>query len=213
VTIFLDAETTLSLSDYDGLVTCIGSWLNRSDLQDQIPDFIKLAEARFRRVIVMPQMEVQVSFGDAVSTALPADFDSLRGLAIPGFEPMKQITLADYNRLIPELMGTPDRFTIVAGAIKTWPIADDVYSATLTYRANIPPLGPDQETNWLLTKHPDIYLFGSLAQAEFYGWNDDRLTLIKAALDESLDELQMAGNRLRYGSGPLVMRSDVRERC
>ena len=43
------------------------------------------------------------------------------------------------------------------------------------------------DPNWLLTAHPDHYLFGSLVEAEMFGVNDERAPLWKARRDEIFD--------------------------
>jgi len=217
MTIYIDADTVNDLTSYSGLKLVIASWLERDDLGERIPDFIRLAEARFRRELVMPDMETQISVTPAATNLLPADFDSIRAFGIPGYTAFIQRSPADFYAL-PKLpngdptTGQPTEFAIVAGKFAFWPVPDISYSALLTYRACLPSLTLANETNWLLTKHPDAYLFGSLLQAEFHGWNDERLPLIKAALDEILVQINVSGTRKRYGSGPLVMKPAVNER-
>lgn len=222
-TIYLDAVPHTDLTDYNGLVTSIGKWLERDDLEGSIPDFIKLAEARFRRELVMPDMELQVPLTPAATVALPADFDSIRALGIAGYDAIDQLSLADFYALPlgangePQT-GQPTKFAIVAGStagsqnFAFWPVPDKSYPALLTYRANLPSLTSISDTNWLLKSHPDAYLFGCLVQAEFFDWNDDRLPLIKGALDEIMSSIMVSGVRKRYGSGPLTMKPAVNER-
>lgn len=223
MTIYLDAVPVTDLTDYDGLVLAIGKWLERDDLTGSIPDFIRLAEARFRRELVMPDMELQVPLTPAATVALPTDFDSIRALGIPGWPAMDQLSLADFYALPlapngdPE-QGQPTRFVIVAGdTLGTQnfvfhPVPDKAYAALLTYRAKLPSLTPGNQSNWLLAQHPDAYLFACLVQAEFYDWNDDRLPLIKGALDEIMASITVSGVRKRYGSGPLTMKPATSER-
>lgn len=217
MTIFVDAIQQSNLTNYAGLVTSVQRWLSRTDFQDDVPDFIRLAEARFRRVLVMPDMEADILITPAASVALPVDFDSLRSFGISGSATLNLIPPAAFNALPRDgngspLTGQPEKFTITAGVMRFWPIPDKAYSAQMTYRANIPSLGPALDSNWLLAKHPDVYLYGTILQAEAYGWNDDRIPLIKGALDEALAEVMQAGTRQRYGGGPLAMMQPTHER-
>lgn len=217
MTIFIDAQQLSNLVNYRGLVESVQRWLNRTDLQEDVPDFIRLAEARFRRVLVMPDMETTVTLAPAASVPLPADFDSMRSLGIPGSHAMDQLSPADFLA-IPmgpnnqPARGQPAKFMIASGVMQFWPVPDKAYAAQMTYRANIPSLGPSQDSNWLLAKHPDVYLYGTILQAEAFGWNDERVPIIKAALDEAIGEVMQAGTRQRYGSGPLTMKPPTRER-
>lgn len=217
MTIFIDAETADDLTTYDGLLLSVARWLERDDLTDRIPDFVRLAEARFRDVLVMPDMEVRISLTPAALVALPSDFDSIRALGIPGYAPMDQMAPSDFYALPNGADGTPPlaqptKFAIDAGNFAFWPTPDKAYTAKLTYRANLPALNLISQTNWLYKRRPDLYLFASLLHAEFYGWNDARLPLMKTVVDEALGETMMAGVRRRYGSGPLTMKPAVNER-
>lgn len=213
MTIFIDAETLADLSNYDGLLLAIPKWLERDDLTAQIPYFIRLAEARFRRVIRVPEREVSLSIGLSGSTSLPSDFDGARLLTVPGLLPKQNL-----DQVTPAELASRTRypnettvFSVVAGKILISPVPTTPLSATLIYNAGIPPLSLANQANWLLTAHPDLYLFASLLQAEFYGWNDARLPIIKGAVDEMLGELSDQGMRKRYGPGPLVARAPVYE--
>lgn len=209
--IVLDTTSLRDIESYTGLLDAIGLWLDRDDLTDRIPYFVRLAESRFRRLITRTEREATI----ALPSLLPADFDSVRSMKVEGpcGGTMTQVSpaeLADkwnYNSDLP-----PRVYAVLDGAFKVGPAPLQPYSATLVYNREIPHLSPSVQANWLLDGHPDLYLFGALLQAEFYGWNDDRLGLIKASVDETIEEINSAGNRRRYGSGPLVMRSDVRER-
>jgi hypothetical protein len=217
MTIFIDTTSASQLGSYDGLLLVVQKWLDRDDLTDIVPDFIKLAEAQFRRELVMPDMETQITVTPAATVTVPADFDSIRAFGIPGYDPFDQLSLADFYALPIQPDGTavtgqPTKFAMVAGKFAFWPVPDTAYSATLTYRAKLPSLSIDTQSNWLLAQHPDAYLFGTLLQAEFYGWNDDRLPLLKSALQDILDQILRSGVRKRYGSGPLTMKPAVNER-
>lgn len=212
MTIFIDAETLADLSNYDGLLLAISKWLERDDLETQIPYFVKLAEARFRRVIRNPEREVKLSIDLSGSTTLPDDFDSARLLTAPSLTPYPNIGEVSPTEFYARTRYPGDRsvFSIVAGDILLSPVPTVPLTATLIYNAGIPPLSIGTQTNWLLDAHPDLYLFASLVQGEFYGWNDGRLSLIKSAVDEMLAELSDQGIRKRYG-GPLVARPAVYE--
>lgn len=174
------------ISDYASLQAAVASWLNKSGdsgLTAQIPTFIQLAEARFRRKLDDTDQDIKatLTFTDGAAS-LPSDFGSLRD--IDGSFCTQPIT-----------------FEIVASQILTCPaITGD---AEIIYKQSLPALSDTVTTNWLLARAPDAYLFGSLIQAEFYGWNDERLPLIKAALDEMIDELVVDSEARRWNRDSL----------
>ena len=69
------------------------------------------------------------------------------------------------------------------------------YGLKLDDFQKIPALSDSATTNWLLTAHPDLYLFGSLVGAEMSGVNDERAPLWKARRDEILDEVEKLSNK------------------
>ena len=213
MTTFISGESPGDLIGYAGLVSAIGKWLERTDIADRIPDFIRLAEARFRRVIRTPEREAALTIGLTGSTPLPTDFDSVRLLTVPGAIPrpnVSEVTPAEfYSRT--RYAGEPNVFTTVGGQILLAPTPSSAVSALLIYYGNIPALTASNGSNWLFAANPDLYLFGALVQAEFYGWNDERLPLIKSALDEMLQEISQRGMRKRFGSSPLVARAAMAE--
>lgn len=204
---------TPALETYDDLVQAVQDWLKDPSLADAAPTFISLAEAHFRRVILHCDREYTDTWTAAASIALPTDFLQVRA-AYLDTDP-KQVL----SQMSPDNLRTfwssaqasrPKNFAISAGAMQLGPAPDDAYNLVVTYLRTLTPLSSSNSSNWLLEKHPDIYLFGALVHAEFYGWNDERLSLIKSALDEMIGDLNAQGVRQRYG-GPIRMRSMVVE--
>ena len=196
----------MALATYADLVAAIDGWLSRSDMGTIAPDLIRLAEAEFNRTLRTMDMEKRASVvltGDAV--ALPANFLGLRSIAIGR-------TLLDYVNpsevFDDETTGIPCRYTVTDGQFFFRP-APTSGTVTITYFEAITGLSSGNPTNWLLTKHPDLYLFASLAQAEFYNWNDDRLPIVKARTEEIIGQINAGDQKERYGGRRLVMNSGV----
>jgi hypothetical protein len=60
------------------------------------------------------------------------------------------------------------------------------YSAQIVAETRLPLLSDTSTTNWLLTAFPNVYLYGTLAQAEVFGWNDSRAAGFDAKFAESM---------------------------
>lgn len=213
----LVADGSSDLTTYDGLVTAVSTgWLKNSGLADRAPDFLALAEARFNRVLPVSAREQTTTLTTTAETIdLPDDFAKARALFLDNdprrnLDPLPLAVLRTYYAA--QASGEPASYAISGTSLILGPAPDAEYDLILTYEATIPALTSSNQTNWLSLAHPDIYLYGTLLQAEFFGWNDDRLPTIKAALDEALSELIGASNRARYGAAPLRMRPSVIER-
>ena len=75
----------MSLATYSDLKTSIGNFLARSDLNDQIPDFISLCEARMSREIDTRSQEASTTFSTVSGTesySLPTDLREIRVVEI-----------------------------------------------------------------------------------------------------------------------------------
>ena len=51
----------MALTTFAELKTAVANWLDRSDLDDRIPEFIALAETRHRRDFKIRRMETRVT--------------------------------------------------------------------------------------------------------------------------------------------------------
>jgi hypothetical protein len=76
------------------------------------------------------------------------------------------------------------------------------------YYKALPALSANS-TNWLLTAHPDVYLYGSLMQAAPYLKNDERLAVWGSLYTASIADLNQSSDRAEVSGGPLVMRATL----
>jgi hypothetical protein len=201
----------MALANFSDLKSSIAGWLNRTDFTSVIPDFITLAEARFNRVLRTPDMETAGTVSaTSESTALPTGFLEMRSVwredspdaPLDYFPPSHLRTMR-----ASATNGPPTAYTIVGGNIIVAPAPAATETLGLYYYTKVTALSDSATTNWLLTAHPDLYLFASLAAAEDYGWNDARLPLLKAGVDEIIDQINDAGRKRRDGGAPLQMRA------
>ena len=199
------------VTTYSGLLTSVGDYLDRSDLNTKIPNFFQLFEARLNRLLRVPEMEVTATLTvtDGVAT-LPTEWLEIRHLYWNGDTDSEivPVPLATMRRDYPlgSYTGRPQVYAVIGGEIHLAPLPAGDGELTIVYYEKIPALSSTNESNWLSESHPDIYLYGLIVQAEFYGWNDERLPLVKSALDESLDELMIQGVEKHNGGGPLFAR-------
>lgn len=207
----------MAISTYAELVTAVGTWLNRTDLTAMIPDFIALFEARMNRELRHPQMETTatsaIAAGDT-ELALPDDFLAARTVYIDD-NPDNVLVAMSHANLRASYpytdAGELRAYAVSGSTLQIAPPAGDDATLTLSYFASIPALTDSNATNWLLTSHPDAYLFGTLTQAQVYLQDDQRAAMWKGAWDEILAELKMAGIKRAVPAGPLQMRPSVSE--
>lgn len=192
------------IGTYTELQAAIRNWLNKGTTLDaRIPEFVQLAEARFKRVLDdLDQMATGTITLTAGVGSLPSDFGSFVSVTDTTYGRLEQVSASQFSDFTPS-SGNPRVFAIIGNQIKTAPSGSG--SVAIVYKLGLPPL-VSNTTNWLLTRAPDLYLFGSLIQAEFYGWNDERLPMLKAATDEMIGELRADSVKRAFGSAPLAPR-------
>jgi hypothetical protein len=196
----------MSLDSYSGLADYLGDLLDRDDLAARIPDFIRLAEVRLNRLLEDPDMEVLstvTATGD--STGLPSDFGSMVSINDGQGRPLQVMGSVEFAGIDRSISGQPRYYTIEDGAV-TFAPGNATAAIRMVYRRTIPPLTADDDTNWLLERAPDLYVYGALVQAEAFLAEDDRLPLWKGAFDEAIAELRSDGARRKWGAGPLAPR-------
>jgi hypothetical protein len=202
--------------NYAELQACLLAWLDDNDGNVNPTECIGLAERRLTRLLNVPDMETMTTL-DASNPIidLPADFWEVRDATLDSNPPVPiaPTSIAALRTLFPSSrIGQPQAYAISGSSLLIGPSPDAAYTIVLRYKQTIPPLRDDAPTNWLLTKHPDLYVAASLAMAEFRGWNDARLPMLKAWYDELIEEVNEAGQRARYATGPLRMRATVTDR-
>lgn len=199
----------MALDTYANLQTAIASWLKKSGLTSSIPDFITLCEAKFTRTLRLSTMETRVTATlDQQYENVPTDFLEMRSIQITGDsgDTLEYVSPTSFNHIYQTTdTGTPRLYTIIDGTIAFDPAPDGSYTMELVYYKRIPALSSTQTTNWMLTNHPDVYLYGSLAEAEAFLKNDSRIPVWKAQYEQAVQQVREADQRERW-PGPLTIR-------
>lgn len=208
MTVETDAANATAAPDLTTLTALVGLYLNRSDLTAMIPKFIELASWSFNRTIWVSDREATVSATVSTSSyTLPADMYQIRAAFVDATDdtPLQQISVDELRSRI-ATTGTPKAFALRGRTMLFDPQPDTAFTLSVRYYASISILGTTNTTNWLLARHPDIYLYGALVQAEAFLGNDQRIGLWNAALEKAIAELNDSGNRQTVSQGPIKMR-------
>lgn len=201
----------MAITTYAELKTAVANWLNRSDLDSVIPDFIALAEAQFNRSIRHRKMVVR---SDAVLDtpyfAVPPDWLQTIRFQL-NTNPVTPLLFVTPEQALEESMvystgQQPLFYTTVGQQFQVVPSPDTSYNAELLYYAKIPALSDSTATNWLLTESPDIYLYGALIQSAPYLKEDERINTWAGLYQRMVDDMMMADERARIGSSKLKSR-------
>lgn len=188
----------MAIGTYSELKTAIANWLHRSDLTSTIPDFIALAESRLRHDIRCRAMEQSATGSlSATTVAFPTRFVEARRVMLNG-DPLHYLDPGVWEQQEYRRYGA---FTILAQNF-VFPRATGDYQ--IDYYQAFAPLSGASDTNWVLTNHPDIYLYSSLVEAALFLHEDP--SLWDAKYTAAKDKLKRA--EWLFG-GPLQIRPQV----
>lgn len=194
----------MAISTYAELVTACKNWLKRGGLDDRIPEFITIGEARIAREVRARQMEARVSSTPTTAYSnLPSDYLSMRGVRIQGsslgwlvyvppdqfFSEFASGTSSDrkvYTIFGDELIfpGTP------SGAIELW------------YFKKLAALS--SATNTLFTSNPDLYLYAAMSAAQPFLKNIPQMPVWESLYTNVRDSVNTQHKEGRYPSGMAV---------
>jgi hypothetical protein len=208
------------ISDYASLQSAVTEYLARDQdvtLIARIPTFIQLAEAKFNRQLFVRQMEqratavADLTANEPEFISLPADFQSMRRVrlsSVPGkpcLEFKSGVQMDEYRFRTSDTAAQPRYFTVFGNKIELAPTPDAAYTIEMVYRQSIPPLASN-DTNWLLTLAPDLYLYGALLESAPYIKEDERIQTWGLGLASALSDLNNLGLTSTFNAGPMTVR-------
>lgn len=199
-----------TIVDYATLQSTIADYLNRADLSSQIQTFIQLVEAdlntrlRAREMIVRAQAQSNAEF-----VQLPFDWlEAINLQLIDGVSPLRYITLDKSDQVNHAKSYTsPAFYSLMNGAIEIVPPPSDDIEIEMIYYGKIPALSDSNTTNWLLTKAPDVYLYGALTHAAPFLMDDQRTQVFGQVYLSRVESLREESEKSLHSGSPLVART------
>lgn len=202
----------MAITTYAELQSAVADFLNRDDLTSVIPTFIDLAEAQMQRTIrhhkMMQRAEAEI---DTRYFVLPSDWlqtarfhlkgDRTYRLELTSMDDMLQLRQANAD-----ITGRPSHFAHIGEQIEVYPSPNGTYDVELLYYKKIPALSASNTTNWLLTDHPDVYLYGALLQAAPYLDDDQRIQVWSTFYGNAVQAITQESQKARYSGAGMRMR-------
>lgn len=199
----------MAITTYSELLTALENWQTRSDMDDRYPECIALAEAEMNRVLDCRQMyTLDTAFAvDGSTESLPTTFAGVRSFHL-NTAPVTRLVYVrpdefdDTREAAIEGVGRPKYYTIAGETFMFSPTPDSAYTATLLYRRTIPALSGSNTTNWVLTRHPDVYLNGALAYAYQYVEDNEMELKHRTLFERGLLGINGHDGRQSFGAAP-----------
>lgn len=211
----------MALTTFTELKASIANWLNRSDLTSEISDdFIKLCEADFNAKLRIRQMEqIDTVTINAESVVVPTGFIAARSFYILSGSTkynLEYISPANlYKTKGSSTSGLPRVYTLESDNgteyFKFAPSPDTSYTGYLQYYKAFNSLSTSNASNYILSSHPGIYLYGSLYHASNFlgGIEPNQQQQWLGMYQASLERCENNDRTDSYGAAPTVQRTDV----
>jgi hypothetical protein len=190
----------MTIATYSDLLIAVGNWLQRDDITALYPDFVTLFEANANqklRTRLQTIMRQDVCANAAI--ILPTDYQSMQRVTWRG-SVARDLQYVEPEQLIMNYPtgsgGNPQAYTIEGQNMMIQP-ADNVTPIEYAYRQRIGPLA--SSVNWLFQKYPNLYLFGTLVEAQAYAVDPAKGEMWQNRRDEIYNDIQLLDFRSRDG--------------
>jgi len=206
----------MALTSYSTLKTAIANWLNRTDLTSEIADdFITLTEADFNSKLRIRKMVTQTTITiDSETESLPTGFLQVRNFYILSGATKYALRFTSPSHMDQlrgtSTSGTPELFTILGDTFRFSPKPDTSYTGYLNYYKKFDALSDSNTSNWILTDHPSIYLYGSLYHAANFlgGFDPAQVQQWQQLYITTLERLERNDREDQFSGSPLQVRSE-----
>lgn len=186
----------MSIATYAELKVAVEQkWPHRTNLSTFSEDFITLGEAHLNRVLRCREMETRAAITLSTSNnyaALPTGYMELISFTDDLGDELTEVSSEELEAMRYGASATRPQHYLISSRIEFERVADQAYSYTMWHFKKLNIVA--DSTNAVLSRHPDIYLYASLVQAEAFIKNDGRIALWKEALNQAVAE---ANNQAR----------------
>jgi len=207
----------MSLDTYANLLSAVADWFADSSLSSQAADGITMLEAELNRTLRVRRMEnLSTSTATVAGTqnyAWPTGFLECRHSP---YVVQSGVANRVLEYVTPSLFqekddargnGLPSYWTDYMGQLYVWPKPIASLSIYIPYYKKL-QLATDL-TNWLLTNHPDVYLYGALTQLGAYETENERLALWASKYASGLQGVKDEDRRIKGGPQPVRVMPDT----
>jgi len=184
-----------AFADALDLKTRVGDFVGNRSISDVWPYLVQQAETQLNQVLrtVWQVTDTTLTFTDGEAD-LPADFLEMAAVYGPCGYPLKAGLPGDSKR-----PGTSySTYSVTASKVLIRGFSGD---REVSYYAKLPTIsGALSDTNWLLTKSPDAYLYGVGLQAARYLKDVDLISAANDLFTEALKLLKIEDERQRWAN-------------
>lgn len=202
----------MGISTLSDLRSAVTSFLyERTELSQFIDLFIGLCESELNKVLKTNDQLKSVVLTPSVDgiITLPDDyqmFKSVVALTNPTIR-LDHVSIGTLLDKYQPVNGSPKVFSITGNYATILPLNDA--NIELDYYAKIPSLSESNPTNWLLTKSPTTYLYGTLKHAAVFIGDTERLPIFASQFNDNVNLIIRDDKNARYGERTMAVANGV----
>lgn len=205
----------MAISTYGTLKTELSGYMFNTRFATSYDNATLLFEADANRILRTRNQEASTTLTTSSgSVALPSDYLAWRTVLWTGTTPYVELEYVHpaYLRSTPvenDSAGQPKIFTIEGSTFYARPVDDTASIYQFHYYQSLTTItSSDGTTNWLLTAHPDAYLWGVLTELFARARNREAAELYKGRRDEVLDRIKRLSALTTGATSHLVRQGD-----
>lgn len=198
----------MALSNYTELQASVATWMNRSDLNTQIVDFISIGESNIATDIRMREMLASanlVTLPLADTVALPTGWLEFKSVSIAG-KPIEYVMPEKLRRDKVLNTGVASNYSIEGLNLLINGTQSAAQTINTQYYKCLDALRVTS-TNFLLTQYPQVYLYAALAQAALFMIDDPRAATWESAYKSAVAKAMASNGKALISGGSLRIRN------
>jgi hypothetical protein len=195
----------MSLTTYLGLKDAIESWSHRNDVASRLDDFIDLAESEMFRHLRIRDMETRTTATTSGRyLALPTGFLEMRRVRlISGAQYFELLYSTPEGMYISQDSGIPGVYTITS-QLEFDRSPDSAYTIEYQYYAMLTALSATNTSNAVLTRFPNIYLYGALWALYLWALQEDKAEYYYGKFRQAIQTANREDSKGRHGPAPAM---------
>lgn len=180
---------------YAELQSAVISYLHRTDVADDVPSWIALAEAYLFRELHVKELQTSVSGTTTSGYAdLPTDFGSVSRVSVTYSGAARTLDYISLAEAPTDNTSAPSFFSLENNKLRIWG-ASDGQAFVLYYIPKIEPLSDTNTTNWLLENAHDVYFYATALEGAKFLRNAAEEQKLAAVLPSMIDGVKRFAER------------------
>lgn len=204
----------MAISNFGELKSAIIKESHRSDMSTDVADIVLRCNSKLNRILRCREMETILTPSITASPyALPSNYLETISVRDTGnFSELKEYLPQQTETFYPT-SGNPQKYAIIGSNMYFYPTpsVSAPLNVSIIYYASLANFSLDADTNWLLTKHPDAYLYGSMIEVSSLFSTPELLAMRPGWVEgfaEVLRQIQGETDRRLWNSPPLSIGID-----